>query len=281
MEALFIILLVGAPGIYFFFILPELRGMEVRALIKALEAIGGGGCIDSSKKIFTKKEFNFRKCDVEVRITHQLGLNKLLKYMDTLERKKSQMTYTDDYGRVRDEAWRNELRYVVRNLLLPIDTSLLGELEPEYLQSQAYRILSNVRDKETVEGWVDFIDVMVAGHDEVVSSFDECMTGHEYEFYVAGLLENLGWDAKVTQGSGDHGADIIAEKNGVRVAVQCKLFSSPVGNGSVQEAFSAKSFYDCDKACVVTNSSFTPSAKKSAAKLGIPLLHHNQLETMF
>ena len=40
--------------------------------------------------------------------------------------------------------------------------------------------------------------------------------------------------------SGDQGADIIADKDGMRLIVQCKLLGRPVGNKAVQEAHSAQ-----------------------------------------
>ena len=63
----------------------------------------------------------------------------------------------------------------------------------------------------------------------------------------------------------------------VRVAIQCKKYGSPVGNKSVQEAYSAKAFYECDHAAVVTNSTFTKSARQAADSMGVLLLHHEEL----
>ena len=45
--------------------------------------------------------------------------------------------------------------------------------------------------------------------------------------------------------------EIIAEKNGMKYAVQCKHYSSNVGNHAVQEAFSGKSIYNADVAVVM------------------------------
>ena len=45
--------------------------------------------------------------------------------------------------------------------------------------------------------------------------------------------------------------EIIAEKDGMKYAVQCKHYSSNVGNHAVQEAFSGKSIYHADVAVVM------------------------------
>lgn len=91
------------------------------------------------------------------------------------------------------------------------------------------------------------------------------MTGHDYEYVVADYLRSRGYhNVKVTKGSGDFGVDVIATKNGVKYAVQCKLYSSPVGVSAVQEVVAGKAYYGCKGAMVVTNSTFTAAAEKLA-----------------
>jgi HJR/Mrr/RecB family endonuclease len=59
---------------------------------------------------------------------------------------------------------------------------------------------------------------------------------------------------------------------GVAVAIQCKFQSTPVGNDAVQEAIAAKQFFDCHGAAVMSNQSFTPSARRLADKCGVRLM---------
>ena len=77
--------------------------------------------------------------------------------------------------------------------------------------------------------------------------------------------------------TGDQGADLIAEADGCRVIIQCKFYSKPVGNKAVQEAHSALGFHAGDRAVVVSNATFTRSAKQLADSTGVLLLHHDQL----
>ena len=65
--------------------------------------------------------------------------------------------------------------------------------------------------------------------------------------------------------------DITAFKNGQKFAFQCKYYESPVGNKAVQEVYSGMAFYDCQKAVVITNNTFTPQAVELANKLGVEL----------
>ncbi|MDP8984639.1 MAG: restriction endonuclease [Pseudomonadota bacterium] len=57
-----------------------------------------------------------------------------------------------------------------------------------------------------------------------------------YEQMVADRLSDLGWSARLTKGSGDQGIDVIAEMREKKAVIQCKLYSSPVGNSAVQQA---------------------------------------------
>ncbi len=99
------------------------------------------------------------------------------------------------------------------------------------------------------------------------------MTGLEYEYTVADYLRSMGYtNVSVTKGSGDFGIDVIAFKNGHKYAVQCKYYRSPVSLDAVQEAVAGKAMYGCDCAMVVTNNTFTKSAKKLANRNNVVLL---------
>lgn len=100
------------------------------------------------------------------------------------------------------------------------------------------------------------------------------MDGHQYEHRCAQYLGENGFtDITVTQGSGDQGIDVIAYKSGVKYGIQCKYYEGTVGNKAVQEAFAGAQFYDCAKAMVITNSSYTKSATELAQKLDVVLMH--------
>ena len=88
------------------------------------------------------------------------------------------------------------------------------------------------------------------------------MEGHEFEYFCAELLERCGFeDVTVTRGSGDQGVDILAFKEDIKYAIQCKNYSTPLGNKSIQEVFAGKTFYHCHVGVVMTNSTFTKGAR--------------------
>ena len=107
----------------------------------------------------------------------------------------------------------------------------------------------------------------------------DTMEGHDFEYYCADLLKNNGfYNVSVTQGSGDQGIDVLAEKGGVKYGIQCKCYSKDIGNKAVQEAFAGKTFYHCHVAVVLTNRFFTKSAQELAAVNQVLLWDRNQLE---
>lgn len=107
------------------------------------------------------------------------------------------------------------------------------------------------------------------------------MEGHDFEYYCADILRGCGFtDVRVTRGSGDFGADILAGKDGVSYAVQCKCYNAPVGVQAVQEAYAGKGFYDAMVGAVMTNCYFTRPAVTLAGKLNILLWDREALEDM-
>jgi restriction system protein len=113
---------------------------------------------------------------------------------------------------------------------------------------------------------------------DVADSGSEILTPIDYERNCASSLFRCGWAVHPTPPTGDNGADVIADKAGKRLIVQCKLYSQPVGNKAVQEAYSALRLYNGTHACVVAPNGFTAQAKRAAQGLSVRLLHHSQLE---
>ena len=109
----------------------------------------------------------------------------------------------------------------------------------------------------------------------------DLMEGHEFEYYCAELLKKCGFlEVEVTRGSGDYGIDILAEKDGITYAIQCKCYSAPVGVKAVQEAYAGRDYYDRMVGAVLTNQYFTRPAMEAAKKLKILLWDRGYLEGM-
>ncbi len=105
--------------------------------------------------------------------------------------------------------------------------------------------------------------------------FDD-MEGKDFEDYCADLLDAKGFEnVETTPDSHDYGVDLIADKDGISYAIQCKCYSSPVGIKAVQEAYAGKDYYGSMVAVVMSNQRFTKSAVEFAAKLNVILWDGN------
>jgi HJR/Mrr/RecB family endonuclease len=94
------------------------------------------------------------------------------------------------------------------------------------------------------------------------------------------ILQTRGWSVQDTPITNDQGADLIAQKGVLRLVIQCKNYEKPVGNDAVQQAYSAKAYFDGNIAGVVSVSGFTTSAKALAKKTDILLLNLSDLKEL-
>lgn len=109
----------------------------------------------------------------------------------------------------------------------------------------------------------------------------DLMEGHDFEYFCADLLRRREFlEVEVTKGSGDYGIDILAEKDGITYAIQCKCYAVPVGVKAVQEAYAGRDYYDRMVGVVLTNQYFTAPAVEAAKKLKIVLWDRGYLESM-
>ena len=125
------------------------------------------------------------------------------------------------------------------------------------------------------------IGALINRHRRMVPEHFDTLEGHEFEYYCADLLRKKGFiEVEVTKGSGDYGADILAEKDGVTYAIQCKCYTAPIGVKAIQEAYAGRDYYDRMVGAVLTNQYFTTPAVEAAKKLKILLWDRGYLESM-
>src|SRR5215217_3244903 len=97
------------------------------------------------------------------------------------------------------------------------------------------------------------------------------MSGAQFEVFTADLFTALGHHAVVLGGAGDQGVDVIVNRRGERVAVQCKNHSRPVGNRPVQEVYAGACHHRCVEAWVVAPAGYTSGARDLAKSTGVSL----------
>lgn len=98
------------------------------------------------------------------------------------------------------------------------------------------------------------------------------LEARQFEYEVAQLFSNMGFDTIVTKQSRDDGVDVYAIKGNEKTMIQCKRYSKPVGRQVVNELLGTltRNPNICN-ACLVTTSYFTDDAKKAARSGNIEL----------
>ncbi len=120
-------------------------------------------------------------------------------------------------------------------------------------------------------------EIRRANRPAVIIQRVDMMSGVEFENFVANIFRRLGYSVRTTAITGDFGADLILSAKGDKICVQCKRYAKAVNLKAVQEITSAKTYYDCNKAMVVTNSHYTQSAYELARSNGVTLLDREWL----
>lgn len=106
------------------------------------------------------------------------------------------------------------------------------------------------------------------------------MTGEEFELVLCKYFELQGYSVEHVGKTRDFGADLILKKRKEKTAVQVKRYTTKVGVHAIQEVVSAKEYYSCNKAIVITNSNFTKPAEQLAEKCDVQLLNGNDVKKM-
>ena len=107
----------------------------------------------------------------------------------------------------------------------------------------------------------------------------DAMDGVEFEDYVAARLQRAGWEVNFTPAVGDYGVDLIAQKDGQYVAIQCKRYGKAVGVAAVQQVVSGARHHGCARSIVVSNQDFTAAAKQLAFTHGCQLIGRKALHS--
>ena len=112
---------------------------------------------------------------------------------------------------------------------------------------------------------------------ELLTKIDN-MDGHEFERFMTEVLKKNNFkNVYTTRGSGDYGADIIGELNGVRYAFQCKRFESKIGPKPIGEVLRGMNHYKCQKGVVITNNYFTKQAQKESMINNVELWNRDKV----
>ena len=284
-------LLSVAVNFLWFFVLVLLKIQLFRLIITAIIILVfcywlKGKLSKTSRKKEINKMLAYLSCYLD---------REIKKHLLTLSLKKKHTVSYDDYGNYNDKKWIGAVNYFIENVLKK-DEALKNLLEQQKKLNRDAKFLEQFKNElgsGAYKRWCqlptyfDIQNMIIQEVDRYSSAeksnrrVDDISIGSlsavDFEHYCADLLKANGWQARVTQASGDQGIDIIAEYDGNKAVFQCKKYASPVGNKAVQEVIAGKQFCGASIAAVVSNASYTQSAKQLANTTGVYLLHHSEL----
>lgn len=183
----------------------------------------------------------------------QFVVSEMVKNYATLNMKYNRSTTYDEYGIMQfdDRKFDADLAYFAKNVLKDETLSKIF-------------LFSCFVEARAIAETGDF-------------DLSQVKTGEDYERFVRELCEDSAFECAMTPKTGDQGVDLIVSKGSIRIAIQCKYYSSAIGNAAVQEVIAGKNFYNCDYACVVSNQDYTHQAKTLARASDVELLSHETL----
>lgn len=183
--------------------------------------------------------------------------------------------YVDIYCKCHDILHKNIVNVgLFTYYLMNKDSVFPVKVNGDFLQCNAIltnKILKRTEDYE-LECFEDRLSKAQLHKNKRYSINDiDLLDGYEFEQLISLLFTEMGYVADITKGSGDQGADIIAEKDNNRIGIQAKCHSNPVTNTAVQEITASLNYYNCNKGMVITNNYFTKSAIELAQSNNIIL----------
>ena len=196
-------------------------------------------------------------------------MKQISKHINALKLTYKQSIYKDNYGNIVTSKWEKEMRHFVKSVIfgknnynmvisgdisdflrvIPNAYEIVNEETVNALKKESFRNPSNVEDMKPLD----------------------------FEIYCSELLKSDGWSVHLTKKTGDQGVDIVGFFGKTKAVFQCKLYSRPVGNKSVQEISSGKEHEKADLAFVVSNQAYTRAAKELANTNSVHLTHFSEL----
>ena len=172
------------------------------------------------------------------------------------------------------------------------DRKDLENLREELVKTHNLNISVNDNLEESTEKNSEFLKILKKiidddkkkyAHNVVVSKETHDLSvlsksGDDFENLIVRLYNAMGYTAKRIGGHGDQGGDVIATLNGESLLIQAKYYSGNVDNKAVQQAYTAKEIYKCDKSAVIIASEFTAGAREAATKTGVLLIDRKQVQ---
>lgn len=198
-------------------------------------------------------------------------------------------------AKLKEEAWKDRISLdpaavslLVRcsngraDILLSRFRKIIGAIEEVRTTSQPH--LTELQVRDALARFRIEILPEISGKD--VSDIGN-LSGQEFEEVIKLLLIKMGFQAEVTEVTGDGGIDIVASLDmpfcGGRYLFQCKRYSADnvVGAPAIRDFYGAVVADRATKGIFITTSSFSNQAREFAARTGVELVDLAKLHQLF
>jgi restriction system protein len=215
---------------------------------------------------FNKQNNKFKKEFAEKKMIETLEKAKeiIVKNKEQLAIQRKKSVYIDAYGKENITNWlEKEIPYFIKQHIYP----KFNIEEQNFIRNQLNEIFPFI-DQESQK-------FILKNY-----GYSSSMSGLEFEIFCSEKLKSEGWKIKTTKSTGDQGVDLIIEKGKRTIGVQCKKYSKPIGNKSVQEIKAGINFYNLKEGIVLGNNTFTKSAIELGNINNIKLIHYLDTKTI-
>jgi len=176
---------------------------------------------------------------------------------------------------------RNIIMKVVNSLgtspmVLEVTTKILEKYNIKSSNSEIESLIDDIREEQELD---EFETNMGKSKEQALPNYQD-LNGYDFEKYLQGIFDFLGYIVIQTPLSNDQGADLIISKDNEKIVVQAKKYNNSVTNTAIQEAVASIKHYGADRAMVVTNSTFTKSAIELAASNNVELWDGLKLDSI-
>lgn len=193
-------------------------------------------------------------------------------HRECLARKRRILIKREENGTLVLTRWLGELSHFYKTTVLP-------ELRQHFLILTYPDLAVRIADESAFLDWFLTSDPLHWTAEDFAAGQPEPGMGPiEFEAWCRRTLARSDWTARIAPAGAAHAATILAEKDGVTLAVQCRLSGQPIGTKAVQEVQAARQHYQRQLAVLVSNEGFTPLARSLAQTEGVCLLHHSELD---
>ncbi len=190
------------------------------------------------------------------------SLSVINSHKEQLAIQRRKYVHIDSYGKENVKTWfEKEIPYFIESHIFPLLT--IQELNNFWVVGNEIHLLIDSKSKQIKPKSVEF---------------NENMNGFEFEDYCKQILESKGWKVEKTKNGADQGIDLIIQQKKRKIGVQCKKYSRPIGNKSVQEVKAGLNYYNLSEGVVLGNKTFTKSAINLGNANNIKLLHFLEIE---